>query len=150
MVLTAAKKIPKWIPPVVKKSEEVSAKINKKFVNQRTVNQINNLREGPEIAQRLMDKTGYTYFASPSKGYVYKGFVMRGDMRKPQVVFADGFKLRTPVKDIGDVNGMRGGFGGGKDALDLDGAGISTSAFYSESGAGAFQYGGKRGLYVCH
>jgi len=148
VVLTAAKKIPKWIPPVVKKSEEVSAKINKKFVNQRTVNQINNLREGPEIAQRLMDKTGYTYFASPSKGYVYKGFVMRGDMRKPQVVFADGFKLRTPVKDIGDVNGMRGGFGGGKDALDLDGAGISTSAFYSESGAGAFQYGGKRGGYT--
>lgn len=138
----------KWIAPVVKSPSSLIAKMELKFKNYRTVSQLQNLHKGPEFAQKLIKDTKVVYFSGPTEGYVYQGFVMRGDMRPPQVVFEKGFKLRTPISDVNQVNGMRGGFGGGKDALDMDGMGISTSAFYKKSGAGAYQYGGGRGGYT--
>lgn len=141
------RKLSKWIAPAAKDSAEINLVVNKKFINHRTANKMRNLARGPEVAQKLMDKTGFTYYAGPTKGYLYKGIVMRGDMRHPYEVFSEGFQLRTPVTDVRQVNGMRGGFGGGKDALDPDGNGISTSAFYKKSGAGAFHYGGAKGGY---
>ncbi|WP_157646221.1 hypothetical protein [Burkholderia ubonensis] len=44
--------------------------------------------------------------------------------------------------------GHRGGFGGGHDALDSDGRGISTSPFYIRDKAGAYYYGGNKGGYT--
>ncbi len=83
---------------------------------------------------------------------IYRGKVFRGDMRPPEVIFDEGFELRTPAaeiqKDIHQVTGVRGGFGGGHDALDLDGKGISTSAFYYKDNIGAFVYGGQKGGYT--
>ncbi|GLQ48887.1 hypothetical protein ACFFJT_01595 [Dyella flava] len=99
----------------------------------------------PQEAQKLVDSTQSINYVGGDKGYVYKGMVFRGDMRPREVIFQDGFKLRTPITDINQVNGFRGGFGGGKDALDPDGMGISTSAFYQRAGAGAFYYGGNKG-----
>lgn len=147
-IIKMAQKLPKWIAPVVKDGAEINSVVNRKFINYRTANRMNRLREGPEVAQKLMDTTGITYYAGPEKGYVYKGVVMRGDTREPKVVFAEGFQLRTPITNIKQVNGMRGGFGGGKNALDSDGRGISTSAFYKKSGAGAYVYGGAKGGYT--
>ncbi|WP_338580814.1 hypothetical protein [Pseudomonas sp. MAG733B] len=147
-IIKKAQKLPKWIPPVARDSFEINSVVNRKFINYRTANRMSRLGEGPEVAQKLMDTTGITYYAGPEKGYVYKGVVMRGDMRPPSEVFSEGFQLRTSVSDINQVNGMRGGFGGGKDALDPDGMGISTSAFYKKSGAGAYQYGGAKGGYT--
>jgi hypothetical protein len=138
----------KWINPVVSDFLSVQERINRKFIKYQVVNKLNRLSRGPKVAQRLMDQTGVTYFAGPEKGYVYRGFLMRGDMRAPEKVFKEGFKLRTPVTDISQINGMKGGFGGGKNALDPDGMGISTSPFYKEAGAGAYHYGGARGGYT--
>jgi len=76
---------------------------------------------------------------------VYQGYVFRGDMRDPAEIFRDGFRLRTGGNDFKQVSGHRGGFGGGHDALDPDGHGISTSAFYNKDNAGAFYYGGAKG-----
>jgi hypothetical protein len=141
----ATNKIPKWIKPVVKDAAETAQKFENKFKSYRVVNKLNRLKKGPEVAQKLMDKSRVVYFAGPKEGYVYKGFVMRGDMRPPAEIFEDGFKLRTPVTDVSQVNGMKGGFGGGKNALDPDGAGISASSYYKDAGAGAYFYGGGRG-----
>ncbi|AUZ46397.1 hypothetical protein [Pseudomonas orientalis] len=88
------------------------------------------------------------------KKNIYSGLVFRGDMRPPFKVaaadaepgiFETGFTLRTPISDVREVSGTRGGFGGGHDALDPDGRGISTSVYYNNSGAGAYYYGGDKG-----
>jgi hypothetical protein len=83
---------------------------------------------------------------------IYRGQVFRGDMRPPETLFKSGFELRTPLKDIQDdihqITGVRGGFGGGRNALDPDGKGISTSAFYYREHTGAFVYGGQKGGYT--
>lgn len=86
------------------------------------------------------------------KKNIYSGLVFRGDMRPPLKtdaaeagIFETGFTLRTPISDVREVNGTRGGFGGGRDALDPDGRGISTSVYYDKSGAGAYYYGGHKG-----
>lgn len=144
-VLETANKIRRCPTPTVRGDAVVNSKVSQKFVNNRTVNKFNRLGRGPEVAQNLMDKTGLTYFAGNAQGYVYKGVVMRGDTRLPADIFENGFKLRKPYSDIRQINGMQGGFGGGKDALDIDGMGISTSAFYKDSGAGAYYYGGGKG-----
>jgi hypothetical protein len=99
----------------------------------------------PQELQKLVDRTQSINYVGGDKGYVYKGMVFRGDMRSPEDIFKKGFQLRTPVTDIHQVNGFRGGFGGGHDALDPDGMGISTSAFYQRDGAGAYYYGGNKG-----
>lgn len=112
------------------------------------------LSQGPTAAQdmiyeyaRCMKKTVENH-----KLIIYRGQVFRGDMRTPEVIFRDGFQLRTPVseikKDIHQITGVRGGFGGGRNALDPDGKGISTSVFYYKEHTGAFVYGGKRGGYT--
>lgn len=145
---SAVGKVPKWIRPAVKEVNAITSKMESKFKNVRVINRLNRLDKGPQVAQKLMDKTGTVYFDGAQNGYVYQGFVMRGDMRLPKDVFRDGFKLRTPITDVKQVNGMKGGFGGGKNSLDPDGMGISTSAFYKDSGAGAFHYGGGRGGYT--
>lgn len=112
------------------------------------------LRRGPNAAQDMV----YQYAGCMKKNVenhnliIYRGQVFRGDMRKPEVIFKEGFQLRTPAadikKDIHQVTGVRGGFGGGRDALDPDGKGISTSAFYYKENTGAYVYGGKRGGYT--
>jgi hypothetical protein len=88
------------------------------------------------------------HHAGPQKGFVYQGFTFRGDTRDPSVIFKDGFRQRTPITDLNQVNGFKGGYGGAHDALAPDGAGISTSAFYRKDGAGAFVYGGDKGGYT--
>lgn len=98
--------------------------------------------------QTFAVNSGKVSFAGRDKGYVYKGIVFRGDSRAPESTFKEGFKLRTKINNIDEVNGFRGGFGGGKDALDPDGKGISTSGFYKKDGAGAYYYGGDKGGYT--
>jgi hypothetical protein len=99
----------------------------------------------PEIAESLVKTYQNITYDGPTTGFVYRGMVFRGDMRSPDVIFNQGFTLRTRIKNIDEVNGFRGGFGGGHDALDPDGMGISTSAFYKKDGAGAYYYGGHKG-----
>ncbi|MGZ9738712.1 hypothetical protein ACXX83_09785 [Pseudomonas sp. GNP012] len=147
-ILEAVKKISRWVAPVEKDILEILSKVDLKFINHRTANKFMRLNRGPKVAQKLMDRTGVTYFGGPSKGYVYRGVVMRGDMRPPSEIFEEGFKLRKTYIDIKQVNGMQGGFGGGKDALDMDGMGISTSAYYKEGGQGAYFYGGGKKGYT--
>ncbi|MHC8411148.1 hypothetical protein ACYZTR_13670 [Pseudomonas sp. Hz4] len=109
---------------------------------------LSELPGGPNVAQKLATDSHVIRLSGPEKGYVYQGFVFRGDMRDPSVLFEKGFTQRTPIKDINQVNGFKGGYGGAHDALDLDGAGISTSAFYKKDGAGAFVYGGQKGGFT--
>lgn len=99
----------------------------------------------PETAETLVKTYQNITYDGPTTGFVYRGMVFRGDMRAPDAIFGQGFKLRTPINNIDEVNGFRGGFGGGHDALDPDGKGISTSAFYKKDGAGAYYYGGHKG-----
>ena len=147
-ILEAVKKIPRWVAPVEKDILEVLSKVDLKFINHRTANKFMRLNRGPQVAQKLMDRTGVAYFGGPSKGYVYRGVVMRGDMRPPSEIFEEGFKLRKEYTDIKQINGMQGGFGGDANALGLDGKGISTSAYYKDAGEGAFYYGGDRKGYT--
>lgn len=112
------------------------------------------LRKGPTAAQDMV----YEYARCMRKTVenhdvvIYRGQVFRGDMRPPHVIFEEGFQLRTPVdeirKDIHQITGVRGGFGGGRNALDPDGKGISTSVFYYKEHTGAFVYGGNRGGFT--
>jgi hypothetical protein len=138
----------KWVPPITASAAALAVRMQWKFKSHRVVSQLQNLEGGPGVAQKLIRNTKIIYFSGPREGYVYQGFVLRGDMRPPNILFEKGFKLRTRITDVTQVNGMRGGFGGGKDALDMDGMGISTSVYYKHSGAGAFQYGGRRGGYT--
>ena len=147
-IIKQSGKIPRWLPPKVKAYSKTSASMELKFKNAQVINRLNHLGDGPHVAQKLMDKARHVYFSGAKDGYIYKGFVMRGDMRQPKEVFKNGFKLRTPITDVKQVNGIKGGFGGGKDALDMDGMGISTSAYFKDGGAGAFYYGGGRGGYT--
>lgn len=102
-----------------------------------------------EDAVRLVGRNPNSRYADETKGFVYRGFVFRGDMRAPEQIFEQGFKLRTEIKGLEEVTGFRGGFGGGKDALDIDGRGISTSPFaMTADGAGADVYGRARGGYT--
>lgn len=112
------------------------------------------LSHGADQAQALVDESSHL-INKTVEGHdlvVYHGRVFRGDMRPPEEIFQKGFELRTPAaeiqKDIHQVTGVRGGFGGGHDALDIDGRGISTSAFYKKDGAGAYYYGGHKGGYT--
>jgi hypothetical protein len=112
------------------------------------------LRKGPNAAQDMV----YEYARATRQtveGHeliIYRGQVFRGDMRPPKTIFKEGFELRTPAdeirRDIHQVTGVRGGFGGGRNALDPDGKGISTSAFYYKEHTGAYVYGGQRGGYT--
>ncbi|MBV7565386.1 hypothetical protein [Pseudomonas sp. PDM27] len=147
-ILEAVKKMPGWVAPVEKDFLEILSKVDRKFISYRTANRFMRLNRGPQVAQKLMDSTGVTYFAGPSKGYMYRGVVMRGDMRPPSEIFKEGFKLRKEYTDIKQINGMQGGFGGDANALGLDGKGISTSAYYEGGKEGAFYYGGKKGGYT--
>ncbi|MDG6398848.1 hypothetical protein QCD79_02480 [Pseudomonas quasicaspiana] len=108
-------------------------------------------KKGPQATQLWVEKHGH-FSQQLIESYditVYRGFVFRGDTRAPDVIFKKGFKLRTPAadlqKDIHQATGVRGGFGGGHDALDPDGRGISTSVFYDQDHVGAFTYGGAKG-----
>jgi hypothetical protein len=115
---------------------------------------IERLRKGPNAAQDMV----YEYARATRQtveGHeliIYRGQVFRGDMRPPKTIFKEGFELRTPAdeirRDIHQVTGVRGGFGGGRNALDPDGKGISTSAFYYKEHTGAYVYGGQRGGYT--
>lgn len=107
----------------------------------------------PDEVQAIVNKNQTIKDVGGIKKTVYSGLVFRGDTRPPlanipgasQGVFDTGFTLRTPINDIREVNGTRGAFGGGHDALDPDGKGISTSAFYNRGNAGAYFYGGHKG-----
>ncbi|APJ03566.1 hypothetical protein [Silvanigrella aquatica] len=79
------------------------------------------------------------------EGYVYNGFTFRGDQRAPEVIFQEGFRLRTQINHVNEVNGFAKGaaHGGGVTALDSGAAGISTSPYYKEDGIGAFYYTAK-------
>lgn len=107
-------------------------------------------KKGPQPTQLWVENHGrfMQQFIAPHDITVYRGFVFRGDLRNPDIIFKKGFKLRTPAsdlqKDIHQATGVRGGFGGGHDALDPDGRGISTSVFYEKDHVGAFTYGGAK------
>ncbi|WP_050507800.1 hypothetical protein [Pseudomonas syringae] len=108
-------------------------------------------KRGPHVTQHWVEQQGRfsQQFIEPYDITVYRGYVFRGDSRAPEVIFKKGFQLRTPAadlqKDIHQATGVRGGFGGGHDALDPDGRGISTSVFYDKDHVGAFTYGGAKG-----
>lgn len=99
-------------------------------------------------AATLVSRNPASLFIDEKRGFAYHGVVFRGDMRAPDVIFSQGFKLRSRVEDLTEVNGFRGGFGGGKNALDMDGKGISTSPYMKIDGAGADVYGRDRGGYT--
>ncbi|WP_339464292.1 MULTISPECIES: hypothetical protein [unclassified Pseudomonas] len=109
---------------------------------------LDELASGPGVAQTLATDTQVVRLSGPEKGFVYQGFVFRGDMRDPSIIFERGFSQRVRIKHLDQVNGLKGGYGGAHDALSPDGAGISTSAFYKKDGAGAFVYGGQKGGYT--
>jgi hypothetical protein len=138
----------KWIAPQVLDRKVLMAKMQKKFQSYRTVSQLRALGKGPGSAQKLIEDTKVVYFIDRQEGYGYQGFVLRGDTRPPNVVFDRGFELRTTIRNVKEVNGMRGGFGGGHDGLDPDGMGVSTSAYYDHSNMGAYYYGGKKHGYT--
>ncbi|WP_157381972.1 dermonecrotic toxin domain-containing protein [Burkholderia ubonensis] len=114
----------------------------------------------PEEAQKIVSKEAKSQTVFGDTGIkdilgnninttqIYCGYVFRGDMRNCHEVFGDGFRLRAPIRDFEEVSGHRGGFGGGHDALDPDGRGISTSPFYIRDKAGAYYYGGNKGGYT--
>lgn len=129
-----ARKALEWIPSVKLSKSERNRLLQSNHRNPLVVTKLERLQKGPHVAQKLMSITGTFFFAGPDKGYVYKGFVMRGDMRSPDIVFKEGFQLRTPIKDIKQVNGMSAGFSGGENSLNPDGTGISTSVFYNDNG----------------
>ncbi|WP_296179492.1 hypothetical protein [Pseudomonas sp. UBA1879] len=115
---------------------------------------VNELSKGPDQAQALVNQNSQLINRTV-EGHdlvIYRGRVFRGDMRAPDEVFKKGFELRTPAeeiqKDIHKVTGVRGGFGGGHDALDPDGKGISTSVYYYRNNVGAYVYGGQKGGYT--
>lgn len=117
-------------------------------------NIVDELSKGPDRAQALVNKNSQ-FINRTVEGHdlvIYRGRVFRGDMRPPEEVFKKGFELRTPAaeiqQDIHKVTGVRGGFGGGRDALDPDGKGISTSVYYYRNKVGAYIYGGQRGGYT--
>jgi hypothetical protein len=145
LAVNMAKGTQKWIPPRVQELEWTNTKLLARFKNYQVIRRLNNLEQGPHIAQKLMDRSGLVIYRGKKSGYVYRGFVMRGDTRPLDEVFRDGIKLQTPITDVKQVNGMYKGAGGAKSALDQDTLGISTSAFYSDSGAGAFHQGGAKG-----
>ncbi|MFK7701164.1 hypothetical protein [Pseudomonas caspiana] len=108
-------------------------------------------KKGPQTTQLWVENQGRfsQQFIEPYDITVYRGFVFRGDSRTPDIIFEKGFRLRTAAadlqKDLHQATGVRGGFGGGHDALDPDGRGISTSVFYDKDHVGAFTYGGAKG-----
>ncbi len=106
--------------------------------------QLNQITLTPQEAQKIVTATMTTLFKGGKQGTVYQGYVFRGDMRRPEEIFQQGFRLRSVVTDINQVNGFNGGFGGGADAQDPDGRGISASAYYQRDNAGAYYYGGGR------
>lgn len=112
-------KIEKWIAPRVRNPWIIQDKVNRKLSNNMVVGRLKSLGKGPEVAQRLMDRSRVLYFGGPKEGYLYRGFTMRGSMRSPQEVFHKGFKS------------------GGK-----------TSGYYDSNGMGAYHQGGKQGGYT--
>lgn len=118
-----AKKIEKWIAPRVRNPWIIQDKVNRKLTSNVVVGRLKSLGKGPEVAQRLMDRSRILYFAGPKEGYVYRGFTMRGDMRSPHEVFAKGFKSGNN-------------------------SGVKTSGYYDSNGMGAYHQGGKQGGYT--
>jgi hypothetical protein len=122
-LLEKANKIEKWIAPRVRNNFIIQDKINRKFTNTMVVGRLKSLgAKGPEVAQRLMDRSRVLYFSDPKAGYMYRGFAMRGDARSPLDVFSNGFKS--------------------------SGSGVQASGYYNTNGAGAFHKGGKQGGYT--
>jgi hypothetical protein len=145
--------IPKWIPAKVRSSSKIQALRDRKFRNHNVIDKLNHLADGPRVAEKLAKQTGVRYFANPQSGYVHEGFLLRGEKfrngmptfkENAEYAFEHGFELTHPIKNVKQVNGMKGGFGGGKNQADWDGRGISTSPYLSEGGAGAHHYGAGR------
>jgi hypothetical protein len=137
---TTAGKIEKWIAPRIRNSWIIQDKVNRKLSNNVLASRLRSLDKGPQIAQKLMDRSRVLYFAGPKEGYVHRGFVMRGDVRSPQDVFTSGFKSNGPVNSINNINGVNP-----KSGAD---AGVQTSGYYDNNGMGAFYQGGKQGGYT--
>ncbi|WP_433740955.1 hypothetical protein [Pseudomonas putida] len=116
-LMSSANKIEKWIAPRVRNPWIIQEKVNRKLTNKLVVERLSSLGKGPQVAQKLMDRSRVLYFGGPKEGYVYRGFAMRGDIRSPKDVFAKGFK-----SDSGQASG-----------------------YYDSNGMGAFHNGGKQG-----
>ncbi|APJ03568.1 hypothetical protein [Silvanigrella aquatica] len=84
------------------------------------------------------------------EGFIYQGFTFRGDQRPPEIIFKEGFQLRTKIHHLYEVNGFTRGaaYGGGITSLDSGAAGISTSPYYSDRGVGAYYYAKKYNGYT--
>ena len=136
-----ARHIEKWIAPRVRNPLLVQEKLIRKFTNKRVSARLRSLsKKGPEAAQRLMDRSRVLYFSGPKEGFVYRGFTLCGDLRSPQEVFAQGFKMNAPVNNIQDINGMNANSG-------VDSS-LKASGYYDNNGMGAFHQGGKSGGYT--
>jgi hypothetical protein len=116
-VANQVNKIERWIAPRVRDLVNIQDKVNRKFTNSLVVERLKSLGKGPHVAQRLMNRSRVLYFAGSRQGYVYRGFAMRGDMRRPEDVFIKGF----------DSNSGQ------------------ASGYYNSNGMGAFHHGGKQG-----
>lgn len=139
-VATNVGKIEKWIAPRVRDPLVIQDKVTRKFSNNLLASRLRSLDKGPQIAQKIMERSRVLYFGGPKEGYVYRGFAMRGDMRSPQEVFADGFKSTGPVKNINNINGVSP-----RNGVE---AGVQTSGYYDNNRMGAFYQGGKQGGYT--
>jgi hypothetical protein len=115
-------KVEKWIPAKVRNPWVIQDKFNRKLTNNLVVDRLNMLGKGPTTAQRMMDRSRVLYYGGKDKGYLYRGFAMRGDKRLPQDVFNKGF--------------------------DAGNAGVKTSGYYDRNGVGAYHDGGKKGGYT--
>ncbi|AWY39249.1 hypothetical protein DKY63_04750 [Pseudomonas putida] len=115
--LPGVSRIERWIAPRVRNPWIIQEKIDRKHTGNVLVERLKSLAKGPQVAQRLMDRSRVLFFGNHKNGYVYRGFAMRGDMRSPQEVFDKGFKSN----------------------------GGQASGYYDTSGMGAFNNGGKNG-----
>lgn len=131
-------KIEKWIAPRVRNPLVIQDKVTRKFSNNLLASRLRSLDKGPQFAEKISERSRVLYWTE--KGYVYRGFAMRGDMRSPQEVFATGFKSTGPVKNINNINGVSP-----RNGVE---AGVQASGYYDKNGMGAFYQGGKQGGYT--
>jgi len=135
----SAKHMGKWIAPDVKLPS--AEKLNRRFTSKRIMHLLKSLHsKGPRAAQRLMNLSRVVYFSEENKSYVYRGFTLCGDLRRPEEVFAQGLKSNGPVDNAYDINAMSVSSG-------ID-AGVQASGYYADNRRGAFYDAGKSGGYT--
>jgi hypothetical protein len=137
----SVKHVQKWIAPRVRNPVLIQEKLTRKFTSKGVADRLRSLsKKGPEVAQKLMNRSRVLYFSGQKEGYVYRGFTLHGNLKSPEEVFAQGLKSKGPVDNVQGINGMSANNG-------VD-AGVQASGYYDDNGMGAFHQGGKSGGYT--